>query len=65
MASYSVNDKAVAKARQVFDEAVTRWATSAPRFDLTGQPYAFCRQSFLSRNPVTAETDHGGPAVLV
>jgi hypothetical protein len=49
----------------LFDRTVEGWAASAPCYDLSGQPYAFCRQTFLGRNPVMAATDDGGPAPVV
>ena len=38
--------------RAVFEGAVEHWLVSELPLDLTGQPYAFCRQRFLSANPL-------------
>jgi len=57
----------VDRCRRVHDEAVERWAVSAPRLDLSGQPYTFDRGRFLARNPTPAGADveDGGPPVRV
>jgi hypothetical protein len=58
--------------RRVYDTAVGRWAPTAPRLDLSGQPYAFDRRVFLRRNPTPPSpsttpappADGGPPPVL-
>ena len=38
--------------RAAFEGAVEHWLVSDRPLDLSGQPYAFCRQRFLSANPL-------------
>ncbi len=40
-----------ARCREVFELTVGGWARHAEPCDLSGQPYAFCRRTFLDRNP--------------
>ncbi len=55
----------VARCRYVFELAIEGWARTAPRLDLSGQPYAFSRNSFLRNNPCPSSTLDGGDAPIV